>query len=85
MKDTIVLFDSEEYGDRLSFIGNIDMDVLTRGTVEDVVNATKYLINNVAPAGGFALGSGNSVASYIPLANYRAMIDTVLEFGGIYG
>jgi uroporphyrinogen decarboxylase len=27
------------------------------------------------PGGGYCLGSGNSVANYIPLDNYLAMVD----------
>ena len=27
------------------------------------------------PGGGYCLGTGNSVANYIPLANYLAMLD----------
>ena len=33
------------------------------------------------PGGGFALGTGNSVASYIPLPNYLAMLETGWELG----
>ena len=73
-----------EWGDRLAFLGNIDMGLLIRGTPGEVSQAAKRLIETVAPGGGFALGSGNSVAKYVPLANYKAMIDTVLNFGNIY-
>lgn len=69
------------WGDRLAFIGNIDMDLLVRGTPEQIIDATKYLIDNVAPGGGFALGSGNSIANYIPLENYKAMLETAAEYG----
>ena len=72
------------YGHRMSFIGNIDVGLLARGTCEEVVEATKFLIDNVAPGGGFALGSGNSIASYCSLDNYRAMLDTVRQFGDVY-
>ena len=72
-------------GHRVSLIGNIDVDLLGRGTPEDVVRATRALIDTVAPGGGFVLGSGNSIADYVPLANYRAMQDTVREYGDIYG
>ena len=74
----------KKYGDRLSFIGNIDVGLLSRGTVEEVINNVKFLIENVAPGGGFALGSGNSVASYCLLRNYKAMLDTVHKYGDIY-
>ena len=74
----------KRYGDRVALIGNVDMELLTRGPVEDVVTATKYLIENVAPGGGFALGSGNSIAPFVPLENYKAMLDTVRKYGQIY-
>ena len=71
-------------GHRVSLIGNIDVDLLGRGTPEEVARATRELMETVAPGGGFALGSGNSIADYIPLANYVAMLDTVRQFGDIY-
>jgi len=74
----------QQYGDRVALMGNVDVGLLTRGSVADVVQATRYLIENVAPGGGFALGSGNSIAHYIPLRNYKAMLDTVHKYGHIY-
>ena len=74
----------QKWGDRLAFLGNIDVDLLTRGTPEQVARATRRLIETVAPGGGFALGSGNSITKNVPLENYRAMLDTVQEFGQIY-
>lgn len=74
----------QQWGDRLSFLGNIDVGLLTRGTPEQVVRAARNLIDNVAPGGGFALGSGNSVTRYVPLQNYKAMLETVAEYGQIY-
>jgi len=73
------------WGERVSFVGNIDVDLLTRGTPEDVARAVRELIEKVAPGGGFALGSGNSVTKNVPLVNFRAMLDTVREYGRIYG
>ena len=74
----------KQWGDRVSFLGNVDVDLLARGSPADVVEATRHLIDNVAPGGGYALGSGNSVANYVPVANFKAMIDTVRKFGDIY-
>ena len=73
-----------EWGDRLALLGGIDLDILSRGTVDDVAAATKTLIEEVGPGGGVALGSSNSVAKYVPLVNYRAMLETVREYGRIY-
>ena len=73
-----------QWGHKVSLIGNVDVDLLTRGTPEQVAQATRYLIDNVAPGGGYALGSGHSVTKHVPMLNYRAMLDTVREFGAIY-
>ena len=73
-----------QWGDRLSLMGNVDVDLLTRGTPEQVAQATRYLIDNVAPGGGYALGSGHSVTKHVPMVNYKTMLDTVREYGAIY-
>jgi uroporphyrinogen decarboxylase len=70
------------YGDRLALIGNVDLGyTLTRGTPQEVKEAVKYLIKNVAPGGGYLLSSANSVTNYVPLQNYRAMLDATFEYG----
>jgi uroporphyrinogen decarboxylase len=72
----------QQYGDRLALIGNLDLGyTLTRGTPEEVREAVLYLVKNVAPGGGFMLGSANSVTNYVPLKNYRAMLDATFEYG----
>lgn len=71
-----------ELGRKLCLIGNLDLGgVLTRGTPDEVVEATKSLIRDVGPGGGYCVGSSNTVTNYVPLENYRAMIDTTLEYG----
>jgi uroporphyrinogen decarboxylase len=71
-------------GDRLAFVGNVDVDLLARGTPELVAQATRILIEKVGPGGGFTLGSGNSIAPYTVMENYRAMLNTVRDHGQIY-
>jgi len=72
------------WGDRLALLGGIDLDLLARGTMDQVVEETKSLIGKVGPGGGVALGSSNSVAKFVPLANYKAMLDTIRDCGAIY-
>ncbi len=69
------------YGDRIAVLGGADMDVLCRSTEEEVRAYTRRLIDQCAPGGGWALGTGNSVANYIPLANYLAMLDEGYRYG----
>jgi len=64
-----------QYGDRVAVLGGIDVHVLASGTEEEVRQYTRRAIEQCAPGGCWALGSGNSVANYIPLANFLAMLD----------
>jgi uroporphyrinogen decarboxylase len=71
-----------DYGARITIIGNIDLGyTLTRGTPEEVREEVRQRIHDLAPGGGFALASSNSVPEYVPLANFRAMRDATFEFG----
>lgn len=74
----------KRWGDRLSFCGNIDVGLLVQGQPEDITNAVRKLIEQVGPGGGFILSSGNSIAKYIPLANYKAMLNALRTYGDIY-
>jgi uroporphyrinogen decarboxylase len=66
---------------KLCLLGNIDVDLLARGTPEQIRAVAKERLRTVAPGGGYCLGSGNSVPNYVPVENYKAMIETVQEFG----
>ena len=63
------------YGHRIAVLGGIDMDLLARGSEQAVRARVRQVVEACAPGGGFALGTGNTVANYIPLANYLAMLD----------
>jgi uroporphyrinogen decarboxylase len=63
------------YGDRIAVIGGVDVDLLGRGTEEQVRTRTREILEACAPSGGYVLGSGNSIANYIPLENFLAMVD----------
>jgi uroporphyrinogen decarboxylase len=57
------------WGDRIALLGGVDMDILARGTPEQVRSRTQEVLEACMPGGGFALGSGNTVANYVPLEN----------------
>ena len=69
------------YGDRVALLGGIDMDVLSRGSEDEVRRYTRRVIEACAPGGGWALGSGNTLANYIPVPNYLAMLDEGRRYG----
>lgn len=69
------------YGDRIGLIGGIDMDILSRRSVSEVQEYVKNVLKVCKPGGGYCLGSGNSIANYVPLENYLTMLDVGLEEG----
>jgi uroporphyrinogen decarboxylase len=62
------------YGGRVGLLGGVDMHLLAAGTPEQVRAAARKAIGDCAPGGGYAFGSGNTIANYVPLENYLAMI-----------
>jgi uroporphyrinogen decarboxylase len=77
-----ILAVKKAYGDRLAIMGNVDLGyTLTRGTPAEVRQEVKFLIKNIAPGGGYLLSSANSITNYVPLENYKAMLDAAFEFG----
>jgi uroporphyrinogen decarboxylase len=65
----------DKFHDRLAILGGVDMDLMSRGTVEDVKRRTRQILEHCALGGGYCMGTGNSVANYIKIENYYAMLD----------
>jgi uroporphyrinogen decarboxylase len=71
-----------QYGRRISIIGNIDLGyTLTRGTPDEVREEVRQRIRDLAPGGGYAVSSSNSVPEYVPLANFNAMREATFAYG----
>ncbi len=69
------------YGRRIALLGGIDVDFMCRSDAEAVRTRVRETLEICQPGGGYCLGTGNSVANYIPLDNYLAMVDE----GRLYG
>lgn len=63
------------YGQRIAMIGGIDVDFLCRSDEQTIRRRVRDTLDICQPGGGYCLGTGNSVANYIPLDNYLSMID----------
>ena len=76
-EDTIedICEDKKIYGDRLTLLGGIDMDFLCRSNLSEVRTRVRKTLDVCQPGGGYCLGTGNSVANYVPVENYLAMLD----------
>jgi uroporphyrinogen decarboxylase len=71
-----------KYGNRVALKGNVDCaQLLTFGTPDEVIEATKRALKKGMPGGGFILSSSNSIHSSVKPENYAAMLRTVKEFG----
>ena len=64
-----------KWGDRIGIIGGVEMDVMAKGTEEEVRKRTRRVLEACASKGRYVLGTGNSVANYLPQKNYLAMLD----------
>jgi uroporphyrinogen decarboxylase len=69
-----------KYGDRISILGGLDVDLLSRGTPEQVRKRTREILQVCAPGGGFCMGSGNSLPNFVNVDNYYAMLDETREW-----
>jgi len=71
----------KKWGKRIAILGGLDMDFLCRASPEQVEAKTRNLLEECAPGGGYALGTGNTVANYIPVKNFLAMLKAGWRFG----
>jgi len=81
-EDTIedVVTAKRRYGDRIALLGGIDVDFLCRAGESEIRERVRNTLKECMPGGGYCLGSGNSVANYVPLDNYLAMLDEGRKF-----
>jgi len=71
-----------KYGHRVALKGNVDCaQLMTFGTPEEVVQATKEALRVGMPGGGYILSSSNSIHSAVKPENYAAMLQTWRKYG----
>ena len=68
------------YGDRISILGGLDVDFLCRSGEEAIRARVRATLDACMTGKGYCLGTGNSVANYIPLENYLTMIDEGMRY-----
>ncbi len=69
----------KRWGGRIAILGGMDVDFLIRSTPEAIRERCKAMLNLGKTKGGYALGSGNSIPTYIPQEHYFEMIRCALE------
>ena len=68
------------YGDRIALLGGMDVDFLCRASEAQIRKRVRETLTACMPGGGYCLGTGNSVANYIPIDNYLTMLDEGRRF-----
>lgn len=76
-EDTIenVIDLKDTYGQRIALLGGIDVDFLCNADEQSIRTRVRKTLDRCMMGGGYCLGTGNSVANYIPLDNYLVMLD----------
>ncbi|HLF36109.1 MAG TPA: uroporphyrinogen decarboxylase family protein [Cyclobacteriaceae bacterium] len=79
-EDEIAPFEKwiELYNDRIGLLGGIDVNILCLNSYDEVYRIVKERGNRFrSMSRGYGMGSGNSIASYVPVEGFMGMIDAV--------
>ena len=71
---TRIVMELDEYRE------SIDVDFLCRADEQTIRKRVRETLEICMPGGGYCLGTGNSVANYIPIDNYLVMLDEGAKF-----
>jgi len=71
----------QRYGDRLALLGNLDCDLLARGTPAEIEAEVARLMREVAPGGGYVFSTSNTVLMDVPLENFTMMHAAARSYG----
>ena len=63
------------YGDRIAILGGIDVDFLCRSDEKAIRKRVRDTLDVCAVGTGYCLGTGNTVANYMPLDSFLTMLD----------
>ena len=63
------------YGDRITPLGGLDVDVICRSSESDLRAHARRKIEECFYDGFWALGTGNSLTDYMPVENYIAVLE----------
>jgi uroporphyrinogen-III decarboxylase len=63
----------------ITLVGNIDVDLLSRGSADQVAAETAKLVEKLGPPRRFILSSGNTISSSVKPENFKRMIETARE------
>jgi uroporphyrinogen decarboxylase len=71
----------KKWAGRMALIGNIPTVLLAYGRTEEIEDRVREYCINVAPGGGYVLGSSTSIMDGIPPENFVTMVKAVHKYG----
>jgi uroporphyrinogen decarboxylase len=69
------------FGDRMTFLGGIDISHVMPGSREDVIAEARLRIEQLAPGGGYILAPSNHLQADVPPENVVTLFETAHQFG----
>jgi uroporphyrinogen decarboxylase len=71
----------KQWAGKMALVGNIPSSLLAYGSREEIEERVKEYCINLAPGGGYVLGSSTSIMEGIPPENFVAMTQAVHKYG----
>jgi uroporphyrinogen decarboxylase len=68
------------YGDLVCLIGNVSVDRLSAGTLEEIRQIVRSCIETGGPGGGYMISSSNSIPPYARPENVGVMAEAIREY-----
>ncbi len=72
---------AEIMGGKVVLLGNVNPLLIAEGTPEQVKEATRQVIEKLAPCRGLIIQDGNNIAPGSPVENINAMMEAAEEYG----
>ena len=70
----------EQYHGRIAIAGGMDVDFICRQSEEVIRDRVRAMIERTAARGGYFVGTGNSVPSFMPQRKYLAMVKEAIGY-----
>ncbi len=71
----------DRFGDKICICGNIELNLLTNGTIEEIREDVKKHLDYLKQGGGYVCGSSSGLYDGISPENYVELVKTVHECG----
>lgn len=71
----------KQYGDKITFMGAIDISHALPGSKDDVIDEVILRIKQLAAGGGYILAPSNHIQADVPVENVVTMVEAARQYG----